>query len=97
MSVNTKLQLAILAVQTGVQTGQVCDGFQIFVRGFVLVLETAFIAFCAWPAEVVVVAEFVICGSTLDLVEDCCIDGDGRVETAGTGNPGWFCDWGNWC
>lgn len=97
VSVNTKLQLAVLAVETGVEAGEVRDGFQIFVRRFVLVLEAALVAFRAGTPQVVVVAELVVCGSAFDLVEDGGVDGYGGIEAAGTGHPGWFCNWGNWC
>lgn len=50
MSVNTKLELAILPIQTRIQPRQISNSFQVFLCGFVLVLEAAFIAFGAGPA-----------------------------------------------
>ena len=50
MAVNTKLQLTVLAVQARVQARQICDGFQILVRGFIFVLEAAVCAFGAGSA-----------------------------------------------
>lgn len=95
--VNTKLQFTVLTIQTWVESCQIRNRFQIFVGGLVLVLKTAFIALGAWPAEVMVIAEFVVCGSAFDFIEDCCVDGDWGIETAGTGDPGRLCDGGNWC
>ncbi len=95
MPVNTKLKLAVLAVETGVQTGEVGDGFQVFVSSFVLVLEAAFIAFGAGTPQVVVVAEFVIRGAAFYLVENGGVDGYWGVETTGARHPGWFGDWGD--
>ena len=97
VSVNTKLQLAVLAIQTGVEPCEVCNCFQIFVGGFVLVLEAAFIALGAGTPQVVVVAELVIRGAAFYLVENGGVDGYWGVETTGARHPGWFGNWGDGC
>ena len=56
VSVNTVLNIAVLAIHTGVQTSKVGNGFQLLLGGFVFVLEYAFVALGAWAAEVVVIA-----------------------------------------
>jgi len=87
MSINTKFQLAVLTVETGIQSGEIGDGFQIFFCGFIFVFETTFVAFGTRPTKVVVIAEFIACCTALDLVEDRGVDGNGRIETSWAGNP----------
>ena len=94
MSINTKLQLAVLPVQTRIQSGQISYRFQILFRGFILVLETAFVTFGTRTTQIVIVAEFVVGGTALDLVENSGVDGDWGIETAWARNPGYFC-WGS--
>jgi hypothetical protein len=82
MSINTKLQLTVLPVQTRIQSGQISYRFQILFCGFILVLETALVTFGTGTAQIVIVAEFVVGGTALDLVENSGVDGNWGIETA---------------
>ena len=75
MPINTILQITVLAIQTRIEASQIGDGFEVFLCGLILVLETAFVTFGAGAAEVMVVAEFVICGAAFDFLEDGSVDG----------------------
>lgn len=68
MTVDTEFQIAVLAVQTGIQTRKKSDGFEIFFGRFVFVFEAALVAFGAGTAKVMIVAEFIACCAALDLV-----------------------------
>lgn len=82
MTINTKLQLAILTIQTRIQSGQIRNGFQILLRRFIIVFETAFDPFGTWAAQIMVVAEFVVGGAAFDFFQYFFVGVYGRIETA---------------
>jgi hypothetical protein len=79
MSINTKFQRAVLPIETRIEPRQIRHSLQVFLRGFIFVFETAFVAFGAGSSQITVIAQFVAGGATLDLVENCRVDGDGPL------------------
>jgi hypothetical protein len=87
MPINTILHVTALAVRARVEARQEGNGDQLLLGGPVLVLKHAGGALGARPAQVVVVAEFVVVAALLDVVEGRLRDLEGRVEAAGAGVP----------
>jgi hypothetical protein len=89
MPINTILHLTALPVRARIKARQEGNGHQLLLGGPVLVLKHAGGALGARPAQVVVVAEFVVVAALLDVVEGRLRDLEGRVQAAGAGVPFW--------
>ena len=87
VSVDAVLNIAILSIQTRVQSRQVRNGLELLLSRLVLVLEGTFVGLGARAAEVVVIAELCVPRATLGALQDYSGDGKVRVETAVAGHP----------
>jgi hypothetical protein len=86
MPINAEFEVAILAIQTGVQPGQICNGLQIFLCSFVLMLETALIPFSTRASQIMIITKLVVCCPPLNLVKDSTVHNNiGIKATRGWG------------
>jgi hypothetical protein len=88
VSVNAIFELAVLAIQTGIQASEISYGFEVFIGGFVVMFEAAFVAFSTWTPKVMVIAKFVGRCAPFDFVESCSINSNGLIQTTGSRVPG---------
>lgn len=56
VAVDAEFQLAVLAIDAGIQTSEEGDGFEFLLGGFVVMLEATFAALGARTPQVVIIA-----------------------------------------
>lgn len=87
MSIYAVLNLTILAVSAGIETGEECNRVFFVTRRPVLVLETARVAFHTWASQIVIVAKLAAVFSFFDTIQSRLRNLNRRIYAAISGVP----------
>lgn len=82
VSIDTVLDLAILAVRARIEAGEECNCVDLVFRRSVLVLEAAGVTFGTWASQIMIVAELAAVFSFFDTVQCCLRNLNRRVYAA---------------
>lgn len=89
MTINAVLELTVLPIRARVEAGKEGNGFFLLLRGLVVVLKAAIIAFGTWAPQIMIVAKLIVFFPGLDLVHNCFGIHNRGIEASRSWVPGW--------